>query len=265
MKIRLILSSFLICCITQIQAQVDKGVLSLESLKTEYLSEPLGIDVASPRFSWQLGEDISRRNITQKRYRITVFNENQELVWDSGLRDSSNAHGVYYQGVPLTPKTKYEWKLWVEDQQGYIAQRSSWFETGIMSTSPDNEGWMNAEWIGSNELVFNAQYLTVFKLDYALQLDEKSRSTKASILFGGNDPRLLDVNKNIQGVESEIDHSYIEVELDLSSLPTTQNAQLHIYRRGYSKTDDGQQSIASFDIPDAVSYTHLTLPTTPYV
>ena len=252
MKIRLILSSFLICCITQIQAQADTGVLSLESLKTEYLSEPLGIDVTSPRFSWQLGEDISRRNITQKRYRITVFNENQELVWDSGLRDSSNAHGVYYQGVPLTPKTKYEWKLWVEDQQGYIAQTSSWFETGIMSTSPDNEGWMNAEWIGSNELVFNAQYLTVFKLDYALQLDEKSRSTKASILFGGNDPRLLDVNKNIQGVESEIDHSYIEVELDLSSLPSTQNAQLHIYRQGYSKTDDGQQPFASFDIPDAL-------------
>ena len=56
MKFRLILSLFLICSITQIQAQADTGILSLEGLKTEYLSEPLGIDVASPRFSWQLGK-----------------------------------------------------------------------------------------------------------------------------------------------------------------------------------------------------------------
>ena len=116
MKFRLILSLFLFCSLTQIQTQDDTGgVLSLGSLKTEYLNEPLGIDVASPRFSWQLGEDVSRRNISQKRYRIAVFNDNQELVWDTGLRDSSVAHGVYYQGAPLTPKTKYEWKLWVEE------------------------------------------------------------------------------------------------------------------------------------------------------
>ncbi len=54
---------------------------TVERLKTEYLSEPLGIDVASPEFSWQMGEDISRSNIAQKRDQITFFNKINLWFW----------------------------------------------------------------------------------------------------------------------------------------------------------------------------------------
>lgn len=54
---------------------------SVERLKTEYLSEPLGIDVASPWFSWQMGEHISKSNIAQKRYQITFFKKINLWFW----------------------------------------------------------------------------------------------------------------------------------------------------------------------------------------
>lgn len=47
-------------------------------LQTEYLTEPVGIDIVKPRFYWNCTGGLS-----QIAYQITVKKE-EEVLWDSG-------------------------------------------------------------------------------------------------------------------------------------------------------------------------------------
>ena len=64
-------------------------------LKCESMSEPLGIDITSPRLSWQLQDD--RRGALQTAYQIRVatsreqLQQGKSLVWDSGRVASSES------------------------------------------------------------------------------------------------------------------------------------------------------------------------------
>jgi alpha-L-rhamnosidase len=72
------------------------------NLTCDFLSNPMGIDDASPLFSWQL-ED-SRFGSEQSAYQIQVASDPQSLaagkadIWDSGRVASSQSVGVRYDG-----------------------------------------------------------------------------------------------------------------------------------------------------------------------
>jgi hypothetical protein len=55
--------------------------VKLQNLLTENLTNPIGIDVRQPRFSWQLISD--QRNVTQTAYEITV-SSGKGNMWKSG-------------------------------------------------------------------------------------------------------------------------------------------------------------------------------------
>ena len=59
-------------------------------LKVEYTSNPIGIDVVQPLFSWQIQTDQTKKGQLQSAYRIQVFNEQKELVWYSKKVISNN-------------------------------------------------------------------------------------------------------------------------------------------------------------------------------
>ena len=72
------------------QVVLIAGILSFSGyaqqpteLKVEYITNPIGIDVSRPLFSWKIETDLTKRNQRQKAYQIQVFNEREELVWDS--------------------------------------------------------------------------------------------------------------------------------------------------------------------------------------
>ncbi|MGE4587932.1 MAG: family 78 glycoside hydrolase catalytic domain, partial [Mangrovibacterium sp.] len=113
--------------------------------------------------------------------------------------------------------------------------------------------WDGATWIGGgdDDLVLYSSYLPVFKLRYKLRLDEASLSTKAGFVFGANDPRLMDKNKNIYGIEKTKNRSYIKLELDISPLEHTANglARLNFYRAGYNPEDQDDIPLKSFPVP----------------
>ena len=48
-------------------------------LKTEYLHNPLGIDIVRPRLQWNCKDGI-----TQTAYQVLCRDENGRLLWDSG-------------------------------------------------------------------------------------------------------------------------------------------------------------------------------------
>ena len=180
-----------------------------------------------------------------------VTDENKNLVWDSGKTESDVSLGIAYQGQELKARTRYSYTITVWDQNGERHQGSSWFETGLMNTDKDATVWNGAQWIGGGieDIPFYSHYLSVFKLAYQLQLDAASNSTKASLVFGGNDTRLLQKDLNIQGVVNKKDESYIRMELDISQLSTSEGkAFINIYRVGYAPDDSNEEPLLQFPI-----------------
>ncbi len=235
----------------------------LTRLQVEYTQTPLAVEVLSPRFSWQMTTDDNQRGCRQTAYEITVKDEQGKEVWHTGKVKDDGSLNISYAGDRLQPATRYTWTLNVWNQKKEKMTATSFFETGLAMTPNYNhavtslsdngelKAWSGAKWIGrgENATIFYAPYLPVFRLHYEVRLDRKSQSTKAALLFGANDPRLMDKYKNLLGVENLRDSSYIKIELDIAPLAKKQEAMLHVYRKGYKTEEDGHKPIASFKIP----------------
>ncbi len=118
-------------------------------LLVDDMREPLGIDDATPRFSWQL-EDAARGS-RQTAYRVLVATRPELLVdgnadvWDSGKVSSGQSLNVKYAGPAVKPSTRYWWRveMWGLDGKAHLASAAEWWETGLLNQS----GW-RGEWIG---------------------------------------------------------------------------------------------------------------------
>lgn len=224
---------------------------SIGNLKVEYSTTPMGIDVAVPRFSWQMIAPEGQRGFLQSACQVEVRNSSGEIVWDSKKVESTLSLGIMYAGSPLEATTRYDWTVTIWDQNGDAASNKSWFETGLMN--PDLSAWNGAQWIGGSpeEMVLYSHYLSVFKVAFGVQMDSESESTRAGFIIGANDHRLLNRDMNIYGIESEQDESYVKFELDLASVDGSETglAQFHIYRVGYHPDDRSDTPFKSMDIP----------------
>ncbi len=231
-----------------------QAALVVRNLQVEYRSTPLGIDVQQPRFSWQTEATAGERGVSQTAYQIEVRDAKGALAWDSKKVDSPVAVHIKYAGHALEAATRYAWTVTVWTQAGAKLTASSWFETGLMDPSPSLAAWGGAKWIGggNDDLVLYSPYLSVFDVKYVLAI--APGSTRASFVYGANDSRLMDRNKNIYQVQSAKDQSYIKLELDISALDGSPagRAKLHVYRAGYKDTDNPSQPQKTFDIDDAV-------------
>lgn len=84
--------------------------LRVQNLLCENLSNPLGLGILHPRFSWQLISD--RRNTLQTAYEVTVSNTTGKSVkplWSSGKVVSPQSVYVPYSGSALEPNHTYYW------------------------------------------------------------------------------------------------------------------------------------------------------------
>lgn len=225
--------------------------ISIVNLKTEYTITPLGIDVEKPRFSWQMRSE--KGGYSQTAWQIIVTDERGQIVWNSQKNNSDLSLNIQYTGARLQPRTRYTWKLIVWDQHGIKHTAASWFETGLMNAREGGtlSAWSGARWIGGGDknMVLYAQYLPVFKLDFTLQLDKATQTTRAGFVYGANDNRLMDPNKNLYKLENKKDSSYILVELDIAALSNNGSAQLQIYRVGYDRGDKKEIPFKTFSIP----------------
>lgn len=242
---------FIVCwifVIFSITLHATGYIASIHKLKVEYAETPLGIDIEWPRFSWQMQSDES--GACQKAYRIVVTDESNEKIWDSGKVKSDHSLNIKYEGVSsLKPTTRYSWELTVWDGKNKELKAVSWFETGLMN--PKQSAWSGAKWIGgsSDDMVLCSHYLPVFRINYTIQLDEQSESTKAGFVFGANDERLMNKNMNIYQLESKKDESYFMLELDITPLAMNKEALLNIYRAGFHPEDKKEVPLGSFSIP----------------
>lgn len=118
---------------------------SVASATTERRLDPLGLDVARPRFGWKLAGPGGQ---AQGGYQVIVASSNAAAangtgdVWDSGRVASGQSVDVTYNGPALASQTRYYWRVRIWDTQG---RPSGWgavrsFETGLISPATEWQG-----------------------------------------------------------------------------------------------------------------------------
>ncbi|GAA1604002.1 alpha-L-rhamnosidase [Kribbella sancticallisti] len=119
------------------------------NLRTNSLTNPLGIAPGTPRLSWQI--DGSRRGTSQTQYEIHVGTSAAKTgkadVWNSGAVRSDRSVDIPYGGPALTPYTQYFWKVRVWDDTGTA---SAWSQIATFETAQlQPEDW-RGDWIGAD-------------------------------------------------------------------------------------------------------------------
>lgn len=107
--------------------------MKLYDLKINNRKTPICIDRKRPVFSWKLSAE--EKGVFQESYRIRVFRETGEEVWDSGKVASSQMTDICYEGEELLSEEHYciEAECTARTGDGVLltAQESSFFETGF--------------------------------------------------------------------------------------------------------------------------------------
>ena len=122
--------------------------VSVQQPRIENLHNPIGLDVAQPRFGWQLFAD--RRQVLQTAYEIRVagrpadLTAGKKLVWTSGKIASDASIWVPYGGPALRSGQKYWWQVRVWDNAGAV---SRWSEPACWQMGLLNAADWQAQWI----------------------------------------------------------------------------------------------------------------------
>ncbi len=134
-------NSLTVLCFALLSCVATHAHARISHLRCEYLTHPMAIDVAAPRFSWQA-------SIDQEAYQLQVASSVKRLedgkcdVWQSERR-SGKANSIVYEGEPLRAHSTCYWRVCVWDDKGKktlspIAQ----FETAKMNPSDWNAKWI---------------------------------------------------------------------------------------------------------------------------
>ena len=203
--------------------------IQIINLKCEYEVTPLGVQDANPLLSWQISADYP---VTQKAYRI-VASSSEELLklnifdlLDTGKIESSKSYGIPYNGRPLQSEERIFWAVKVWDQHG---NESPYSEYSWFETGLfDKKEWKGVWLSFVGGMVGNGLLMRHF----FETRDEKIIRARAYVCCVGYYE--FHLNGQIIG----------EKKLD----PAPTDCSKTVLYTAY-----------------AVSYTHLTLPTTPYV
>lgn len=126
----------------------QNDLLSVYDLKSEYLVNPIGLDVKTPRFTWKIKDQ--RRGAIQKAYKISVGTDSTKVAegngshWNTGKINSDNQM-IVYSGKVLQAFQKYYWSLtvWDKNNEKVQSNRLSSFEMGMMESSNWRGSWIS--------------------------------------------------------------------------------------------------------------------------
>lgn len=124
------------------------------NLKTEFLKDPVGIDISNPRFYWTCQEGIK-----QTAYQIIAKDRDRNVLWDSGKVLSSKMTGIHYP-LNLVSRQQIYWnvKLWDENDVEGEWSDTAYFETAFLK----GINW-KASWITGN---YNVNKNARYPVDY---------------------------------------------------------------------------------------------------
>lgn len=117
-------------------------------LKTEYLHNPMGIDMVQPRLQWNCEDGV-----TQTAYQVVCRDDCGQMLWDSG-KTAGRTMRIQYAGQPLKSRSQVIWqvRLWDENESAGDWSEEASFELGLLTASD----W-HAKWITGNYKVHKKQ------------------------------------------------------------------------------------------------------------
>ena len=102
-------------------------------LRTEYLYDPLGIDIKKPRLMWNC-----EGGKKQTAYRIVTES------WDSGKVESDSMRAEY--PLELFSRERVNWTVTLWDEHGEAGEpQSAFFEMGLMEPSDWKAKWITGD------------------------------------------------------------------------------------------------------------------------
>ena len=140
--------------------------MELINLKTEYLINPLGIDVVHPHLTWNvIGEDIKK----QKAFEITYKKNNEE---EKVINKESSS--VYYEfEEELKSRDFVTWKLRVQNEKDAWSDYSkeSFFSIGLLNKNDWSAKWIYGDYKVSKKLRYPVDY---FKKEFEVENSSKA-------------------------------------------------------------------------------------------
>lgn len=112
-------------------------------LRTDYLKNPIGIDIREPRLMWNC-----EGGVTQTAYQIVTES------WDSGKVASGSMQARYPKALQSRERVAWRVRLWDEnDQPGDWSE--AFFEMGLLKKADCLHDW-RGRWHGLRKLQGNA-------------------------------------------------------------------------------------------------------------
>ena len=159
-------------------------------LMVEYIREPknVAINDSKPEFAWI----VPREAVSQNAYQILVASSKQKIdnnlgdVWNSGQVREKTSTNVEMQGKPLSPHSRYFWKVRIWDQDNRLTEYSEVqeFKTGSFTGYISTGNAFQIEKISPKSIVKTAvnSYFIDFGKDAFGTLELTSNSPKNETL-----------------------------------------------------------------------------------
>ncbi len=130
---------------------LESGCIHAKRLRTEYLENPLGIDVHKPSLSWQIASE--KRSVLQGAYEVQAARsltdlDAGKLLWDSGRVASDNTTSVRYEGPDCLSAERIHWrvKVWDQNDQPSDWSEPAWWEMGLFDEKEWTADWIEVGW-----------------------------------------------------------------------------------------------------------------------
>jgi len=131
---------------------------ALTNLRTEYKTNPVGIDVKLPRLSWEIVS--AQRNFIQEAYQIRVSDSEKDLfrgknlLWDTGKITSEQSNQVVYNGAALKSRQRVYWQVKIWGKEGSASQwsKSAFWEMGLLNQKDWQASWIEPQLNGDTAI-----------------------------------------------------------------------------------------------------------------
>jgi len=149
---KMFLSAIWVLCVAMVlSVQGQNAEISPVNLTCDSWQNPLGIDDANPRLSWQVvATNLSERGQSQTAYQIqaasstTLLAGNQPDLWDSGKVVSGQPFNVPYGGSALASVQQVFWQVRVWDSNN---QASAWSPVATWTMGLLNQADWQGKWL----------------------------------------------------------------------------------------------------------------------
>ncbi|MFI2507168.1 family 78 glycoside hydrolase catalytic domain [Streptomyces sp. NPDC018972] len=131
-----------------VTADAATGDVSPARLRTQHLTQALGIDDTTPELSWEI--DADHPDARQSAYRVQaatsprLLNSSRPDLWDSGRVDSA-VPATTYDGKELGSRTRVYWRVMLWSGPGH--RDGGWSRTAVFETGLTKRSDWGADWI----------------------------------------------------------------------------------------------------------------------